>query len=871
MSALAILKKVEERLRKAVEEEAPGLNLLEDVEHGDAEAIARCLAKQLRDHHHNAQVVIEAAETKDRQRANDMEQAHATAADCKAQVVRLTKDLASSTRQLTDLQARIAFLGTHWEKLTGEVNTQHVEDPQVKLKSLTRELQETRTALFNSELDGKGLARELKTERANSMEREALLEKWTQELYLTRDKDKALVELNHNLSHKVEKLSHDSFAQMHISKKLEEDKRELARKLNLVHVHKNEVESRLDRTERKLGHATKVIADVTAEHKDTANQLGLRANELESLQLDFTESTASAQELRAQLEATRSRLAKAEANIERLEAILEQKVRNVGMLESQFKEMYNEAQNYRHELSDCDRKLHSSEAEVQALKGAVTKATNDYTASQAKLKSAEATCEDVRAELRASRAALDASQKQGAEIALACRKNEFQLKQVRVEKQGFEHHSKILTSELKTSQTKLVGAGKMITELDTSTKNLGAEYQLASSELREARALNVRLSEELSTTNARLRASETDLKDWKGRHAKTALDLVASRSDLQDRTASVNRLERQGRTLTTQLNKTSETAEGLEGDVTRLLKDLQVREKQLQKSELRALGLQKELDNAQEALRASGLRAKDLEKSEKVLKIKLNDSQAGKLEAGLQTQKLQGELANEERLHAGTDQELAIIRTKFDQLTVEWRHYKEKLGRSEREKEQLERELAVLRQQLKDAQAETLKSKISENNLASQFAFSQTDVNWGAAGARARDKDLTIARRTKALEDTTADMALLKDSIRNMDREMSDREARIQNAGRRAEGLEAELMTERDNVRKVEKARGIAERKAESYSKELEAMRVRLKEREDREIQILRELRSCKATVGELTDDRNKLVEELKAKALEAQ
>jgi len=175
----------------------------------DAELLVKAAVRKFTSELERTRMQLQISDQKVHQLTLDLDTSQSSLKDAESASQRLERELTTSQRTLSAFEAKVAFLGSQWERLTGEVNTSKVEDPQASVKRLSGELQATKSELFSSQLTIKRLSRELATAQRKLRESDDLLGKWTRELITIRAKDQALEIKNVKLRNSVHLLTDD--------------------------------------------------------------------------------------------------------------------------------------------------------------------------------------------------------------------------------------------------------------------------------------------------------------------------------------------------------------------------------------------------------------------------------------------------------------------------------------------------------------------------------------------------------------------------------------------------------------------------------------------------------------------------------------
>lgn len=776
------------------------------------------------------------------------------------------KDLVAAEKKVGDFQAKIAFLGSRWETLTGEVNEEISEDAQVAARQLRGQLRAARTELFSASLAVKTAQKELRLAKENLAFEQDQQRTLSAELVETRFKDKELMDEHLHLEHGINTCRKEFEEQRLEKEKLQDQVRKLTKALKDLEDSGKEIKKLKDQGDKRIAAMDSDAQLVSKERLDERAKAQETASMNQVLESANLSMEAKIKKLKAQNAALDEKNVSLQKRLQNLTEDLTRAQQKITFLEDEKSSNVSTIRQMKTECFQKDRSLADASNEVNDARTGLIGTSSRLVAAERLIEEKEAVIAQLKSELADTKVDLEeykvlAHQRQRRGDSIEQELNSAKESLLNKEMLGLE-----LKRERKKLQAQLVDTETRAQGADDSVAKIMMTLDSALADLRRSQDEVARLSKDLVETNRILQDTQADARAYRSKSQQLE-------EELMNLTARMQLAETQAYSMKADRDKSKKTLEvekdnvlGLGKSVDKLAANLQTVDERLRASEKREAELRDEIErlkykNGNLEYRAESL-STSLAEVEAERDALISQTSQLKLECRGSTKQLK---ATKQEFKDVTD-DMSGLQETYEKLMKQMNEMASKYQASEEESKRLASELKSALLKLKTTEKEAEELQESTKGLNEKL----DDYALKTYTTQEKSKELAgeLKAKLKDFENLRVESHYSKSSVLRVCDDYKHLEASMRMSESTVETLQGEIhIWESRHHSSEEKVESLKDTNWRIF-KDLEASQTRLRDSEAMVKKTTSELRSTKsrlndaeARVNELTSNVARLLE----------
>jgi len=525
----------------------PGVHTESVIPEGvkDPELLFRSVVKKLNGDKDAARSKMSAAETKAGKLKSRLDGVEFANEDLEKYQSDMSKELSTLTKRNGDIEMKIAFLGTQWERLSGTINWLILEDKDKKgaVAKVTSELLDEQSRVFDLDMANRKVKRLNKSAAGKLEFAENLSEKWGEELLEIRRADEDSDTKVAKLLTQIEALKVQILKTQDQFKASDSEASSLASKLTAL--QKQLVESQdtargLDKTliinSREAGLASKLVEEVGEDMDTTKVDKGDIREDLLVAKFEAKEKMEQVEVLRAKLEETEAQLDAKDKELRRVKADLSTSRQTYREAESRYSQTALALRNNRVEAE-------AAHDETLVLKGAIDSFAENAFDFKYKYVDSDELAKKLFNDLEATKGELSRTQLNVKNLEAVLASTWSELATSRVALKDVSRKGTRVQSQVRILEKGLLESADTAEQRAALIATLATDTQVLSREAAEKNAYVKKVEGEVAAAKDKLEVVRSRCSYFDAEYRKVKVDLATTRTELKASTKLVIRLE----------------------------------------------------------------------------------------------------------------------------------------------------------------------------------------------------------------------------------------------------------------------------------------------------------------------------------------
>mmetsp|Transcript_146318 Transcript_146318/g.469383 ORF Transcript_146318/g.469383 Transcript_146318/m.469383 type:complete len:867 (+) Transcript_146318:179-2779(+) len=858
----------EEVFRQIVKEEGKGLDILPDGI-SEPELLLKAIMRKWLAERKLEQGKVRQAEYTSQQKMLDCEAMRKNMDEIEHVQKNMSVELSSTKRKVGFYEAKIAFLGKHWEELTGEVNDMLHKDPDTRARQCKAEMESTKTLLFNTELSMKMQQKKVDALMAKNKEQDAAIARWSTDVINSNEYSKELESQNLQLQAQVNDLTAKLKSTSGSLASREQEVRDLGGKLSVSNIQLKDTNSCAEQLNMRCVKVARDLTDKESNLGETKALVQKSADDRLGLQERLTKCEAALAEANADLADTKKRLNAKEVEAKYNEDELKKKIAELNNVYIEFAGVQDVANRLGKDNKAGAGRLKDEQTEVEALKSGLQKTVNELAGVQERLKASEAEAKKLKSDLAMEKQEHRSSEALAASLDAQTKATGGRLTTTTAEFQQLQVVTNRLEKDLRDKQGDLRASEDRVEQLSVSMRRSADEIQATTKRLDASEAEKRKMKEELAGVQQQLRASETSLAQLEGIYKRASADLNISKQNLDSAGSTVNTLTKDVRTRTTQLDEYESEMSACRANMDRLAAQLSGTEAKLQESQARDKDLSGRLKERESGLRRAEESVKALTEQNDRFAFEIDNVRKNKQIESEQGRKLQKEVEGRESVILDRNADIEQLQQKYALLGDDFQALQEKHSASVGNEKKLRDEMQALKKRLFLAEGLAADRERIYNRTQGELDLARQDYN--CIGAQSKELAKVAKAKESAVQVLESEASVAKASAASLAQQLQSAEGTVRDLSKQMKTAEERLLVAKQEARNAEGKAVNTVAASKAIVNELEASQLRLRESDVLVRKLTSELRHQRERLQDsdtersvLSNNVNRLMEEFR-------